>query len=121
MEDNILDIVGRDVDDGENEQGVRHLTMKPNRLVERQPSEPWSQPFEKIPAHGQENQSRIEGQHQPGAPGEPDRVFQDIQLGQLSVRRLYVPILLTFPGTNSMGRTYHPPAKTPIWAPQKMI
>lgn len=75
----------RGMDDGEDEHGIGDLTVEPGGLVERQPSQAWSQPFDDIAAHGQQDQRPVQGEHQAGPPGDPDRVRQDIQLGQLGV------------------------------------
>lgn len=39
------------MDDGEDEQGIRHLTMEPYGLIEGNPPARGSQPFEEVSTH----------------------------------------------------------------------
>lgn len=68
----LLDIVRSNMDNGEQEKGVCHLAMEPYRLIQRQPSNPGSDAFQDISAHGQQYQGRIYGQGECRSSRYPD-------------------------------------------------
>ena len=49
-------IVGGCMDDGEDEERICHLPVKPLRLIERKPSDLWSDVSEESAAHGEEKE-----------------------------------------------------------------
>ena len=86
-----VDVVRGHVHDGPGQEGVRDLAVEPLALVQRQPSDPGSDEFEEIPAHGQEDDHDVEGEAQASASGEPDGEFEGVEGGELVVGGLDVP------------------------------
>lgn len=57
-----VDIVSGDVDDGEEKEGIGDLSMEPLCLVQGKPFDFWSNDFDNVPAHWQEDDCSIDGE-----------------------------------------------------------
>lgn len=59
---NLLDVVSRNVDDGEEQHGVGNLTMEPQVLVQGQEPDLRTDPSHDGPTYGKQDQGGIDGQ-----------------------------------------------------------
>jgi hypothetical protein len=86
-----VDVMSADMDDRKEQQSVCNLPMEPLRLVQWQPPNLRSYPFENVPAHRKENCGAVERQTQTSCSRQPDRERQSIKTSQSRVLFLFDP------------------------------
>ena len=86
-----VDVVRRDVHDGEYEESVGDLAMKPLRFVEGQKSNLRPYPSEQVPAHGKDYEEAVEGQDEACASRHPYGKGEGVQSSKLEVGFLEKP------------------------------
>jgi hypothetical protein len=93
----LLDVMSADMDDRKEQQSVCNLPMEPLRLVQWQPPNLRSYPFENVPAHRKENCGAVDRQTQTSCSRQPDRERQSIKTSQSRVLFLFDPVRLLAP------------------------
>lgn len=108
------------VDDGEQQHGIRHLSVEPHRLVERQEAHLGSDDTEDVPAHGHDDDHGVDGKHKTSASRDPDGELQSIKRRKTNVTLLFPPARVS--GSTKARRdddAYHPIPNMAQWKPQK--
>ena len=90
-----VDVVRCGMDDGEEQQHVRCLSMKPQILVEREEANFGSKPCDEVSTDCQHDEEAVHRKHKPCAPRRPYAVFESIQQRQLLIRNLRIPTVNT--------------------------
>jgi len=83
------------MDDGEEEHAVGDLSMEPDGLVKRQPSDLGPDHSQDVPAHGHDNDHSVDREHQTSTSRNPDRVPQSIEGGETIIIELLPPVSMS--------------------------